>query len=411
MDHALAFASSKPFIRCVANGQRVKSSIRNIHSGVLRTADLEFHLPDDLIATDPATRREDARLLVVRRSDPSDMRDMRVSDLPSLLRRNDRLVVNATRVLPARLEGFRTDTNGRVEGLYLDSIKHDCASVPAWHCMLKGKSLRAGLQVTLTKADGTPSAYKLRLIARDQQAQAWIVIPTGPDGTSLTAESVLPEIGRTPLPPYIMKARKDRGMPAEHQADAGRYQTTFASAPDPAAPVAGAVAAPTAGLHLTPELMNRLREQGVDTSTVLLQVGAGTFKPVETEFVEWHRMHTEWCKVPGSTFADLNRTTSAGGRVICVGTTSARTLETFGNQGAYSTDEWFKSGLLITPGFEWSWTQGLLTNFHLPRSTLLAMVSAMFDEGLPALLRVYAHAIKERYRFFSYGDAMIILPD
>lgn len=378
---------------------------------MLRTADLDFHLPDDLIATDPAQRREDARLLVVRRSDPSDLRDMRISDLPSLLRAHDRLILNATRVLPARLEGFRSDTGGRVEGLYLDSFDHNGGLVPAWHCMLKGKSLRDGLEVTLTHADGTPSEFKLRLITRDDKEHAWIAMPTGPSGASLVADAVLSIVGRTPLPPYIMKARKDRGMPVEHREDVDRYQTTFAAAPDPSAPVSGAVAAPTAGLHLTPELLKRLQDRRVETSTVLLQVGAGTFKPVEAEFVEQHRMHTEWCKVPGETMSDLNATRSAGGRVICVGTTSARTLETFGNQGLHPVDDWFKSALLITPGFRWTWTQGLLTNFHLPRSTLLAMVSAMFDEGLPALLRVYTHAIKERYRFFSYGDAMIILPD
>jgi S-adenosylmethionine:tRNA ribosyltransferase-isomerase len=221
----------------------------------------------------------------------------------------------------------------------------------------------------------------------------------------------------TPLPPYILSARKERHESGDEAKDRATYQTVYAADRAQRADTPGSVAAPTAGLHFTPDLLERLAAAGVARSEVVLHVGAGTFKPVETERLEDHAMHAEWCSLAGAG-PELFGPRPAGGRLIAVGTTSARTLESFALEveaGREALPEWLSTRLLIAPGYRWRAADGMLTNFHLPRSTLLAMVGSLFDGasgsgGVARLKEIYAEAIRLEYRFFSFGDAMLILP-
>jgi len=356
----------------------------------MRTDSLDYDLPAELIADRPAERRDDARLLVVSRSEPGRREHRRARELPDLLTAGDALILNDARVLRARVEGARADTGGRVEGLFLGADADDGSF---WRLMLRASNrLRPGLRIDLG-----PDA-SIELIERDEQG-VWTARARTPHATAAEA---LEAIGRTPLPPYILQARKQRGVPVEDPADVERYQTVYADGR------AGSVAAPTAGLHFTPELLERARARGVSTHRLTLDVGAGTFKPVETEALEDHPMHAETIHVPGSTLRAVEAAREAGARAVVVGTTSARALESVptGHEGDWigSTD------LLIAPGHEWKRVDALLTNFHLPRSTLLAMVGALFPGGVPELLSIYGEAIAGGYRFYSYGDAMLILP-
>lgn len=445
--------------------------------GVLRTSDLEYDLPESLIATSPAEPRDSARLLVVSRSDPSRLEHRVVRDLPALLAPGDLMVLNTTRVIPARLIGHRADTGGRVEGLYLDEadayLGHDkfeksdrahtselptpIAGERRWAVLLQGKRMKAGIDVAIeldapgNAGPGPDSGVRLHLLSPlgAEDRGGWIVSVRSASSAFLDAESsaaILERIGRTPLPPYILKAR-EREAASNNARDLGdaydraRYQTVYATAPtrahdggaDPQGLIAShtlgaSVAAPTAGLHMTPAVLDALAACGVGRADVVLHVGSGTFRPVETEFVEQHRMHTERCAMPGDTRAAIHRTrrsvgalgntTARAGRVICVGTTSARTVESFARLAAADvasshttpTPDWLATDILITPGYPWRWTDGLLTNFHLPRSTLLAMVASLFPGGVERLMEIYGVALRERYRFYSYGDAMLVLP-
>ncbi len=413
---------------------------------MLRTSDLEYDLPESLIATSPAEPRDSARLLVVSRSDPLRMEHRVVRDLPELLLPRDLLVLNTTRVVPARLIGHRADTGGRVEGLYLDEagayLGHEAvpergvnASERRWAVLLQGKRMKAGIDVVIELdgaggvGPGPDSGVRLHLLSPlgSEDRGGWIVSVRGAlEGEASVA--ILERVGRTPLPPYILKAREREAEAAKasHASEAydrARYQTVYASAPESddgtgvkRDPAAGAsVAAPTAGLHLTPAVLEALRARGVGRADVVLHVGSGTFRPVEAEFVEQHRMHTERCAMPRETRgAILGTRGDAAGRVICVGTTSARTVESFARLAASGdeghTTAWLATDILITPGYPWRWTDGLLTNFHLPRSTLLAMVASLFPGGVARLMEIYGVALRERYRFYSYGDAMLVLP-
>lgn len=402
---------------------------------MLRTDDLNYELPEGLIATEPASPRDAARLMVLSRSDPTFLLHRHVRDLPACLRPGDLLVVNVSRVIPARFRGVRADTQGKVEGLYLGPPDETASpNDPAlWRVMLRGRRIRAGVRIQLWDRHGQESGLALEVLrpvprAEDEEgAGAWIV--RAEDATKHEAEPavrVLERIGLTPLPPYILAARRRGHAPGdEHEApvddqhaaaaiealeddDRERYQTVYASAAQ-----TGSVAAPTAGLHFTPDLLARLHATGVQRAEVVLHVGTGTFKPVETEFIEQHPMHSEWCEVPAETARLIERTRAAGGRVVAVGTTSARTLESFSRAdlaGAAANGQvsakWTR--ILITPGYAWQNIDGLMTNFHLPRSTLLAMVSAMFHGGVAQAQAAYAVALRERYRFYSYGDAMLI---
>ncbi len=374
----------------------------------LRTDSLEYDLPDARIATAPAPDRVSARLLVTRRDDPRPLADATVEQLPSHLRAGDLLVRNRTSVLPARLHGARSDTGGAMEGLYLGTRETEPGTLE-WLAMVKMRRMGPGVRVAL-HAGGEPAGVEMELIERTSpNGGAWRVNVhrTGPY-VDADSQTILRAMGTTPLPPYILGARKREGLQIEEGDDRAAYQTTFAREDE-----SGSVAAPTAGLHFTPALDDAIRAKGVEIAEVTLHVGAGTFKPIDAEHVDEHPMHEEWCSVPPETADAIARTRAAGGRVIAVGTTTARTLESFGSVPALGTDEAAagrRTDILITPGHTWSVVDGLLTNFHLPRSTLLAMVGAMFDGGVPALLGLYTHAIDERYRFYSYGDAMLVLP-
>jgi S-adenosylmethionine:tRNA ribosyltransferase-isomerase len=374
---------------------------------VLRTTDLEYDLPSDLVATAPASPRDSARMLVVRRSDPGRVDDLVVRDLPGLISPGDLLVFNETKVLPARFVGHRTDTGAKAQGLYLA----EGPEPSTWVVLIKTRRFRPGAVIRVEQADGSPAGTNLTLISpAPGEPGAWIVrvsvgdAPIHPGGTPC----ILERIGLTPLPPYILAARKERHISTRDEQDRRAYQTVYAGPP-------GSVAAPTAGLHFTPELLQGLAAAGVRRAGVVLHVGIGTFKPVETAFVEEHPIHAEWCSMPAATHDKILDTRRRGARVIPVGTTSARTIESFARAApAPSPDAsgsaWLSTRLLITPGFEWRWTDGLLTNFHLPCSTLMALVAALLPGGAEGLKRLYTHAIERRYRFYSYGDAMLILP-
>lgn len=450
---------------------------------MLRVSDLDYELPPDRIATEPAPQRDGSRLLVVSRSDPNRLEHALVRDLTRYLghdgspsNASDLLVVNTSRVIPARLTGYRADTRGSVEGLYLGPADAEASvgvaalsrgagssagsgassSAMRWRVMLRAGRLREGVEVVLLGPRGEETGVRLRLVARSERegdTGAWIVEALGlrVDEHAIAA---LERVGTTPLPPYIRSARK-RGSsehsnatpPGERAAeppaepddarDRERYQTVYAQAPQrsstsparetSAAPAGvGSVAAPTAGLHFTPALLDALARRGVERADVTLHVGTGTFKPVECEHVEDHPMHSEWCGVPASTCASIARARASGRRVVAVGTTSARTLESFAPEalargaesanGASGCEAWTR--LLITPGHRWRNLDGLMTNFHLPRSTLMAMVAALLDErsgaargdGVARLQAIYRAAIDAGYRFYSFGDAMLVLP-
>lgn len=375
----------------------------------MRTDELDFDLPKDLIATTPAEPRDSSRLLVVQRSDPDRLEHRLFTDLPALLEPRDLLVFNRSRVVPARLIGENASTGGRFEGLFLHQAPSDGRSM-GWVAMIRAKRVKPGKRYELFTADEQPSGVFLETIAPDEHEGpgAWLVKVTGVD---LPTHAILEQLGRAPLPPYILAQRKARAQHPPDAYDRSHYQTIYASDHEP-----GSVAAPTAGLHFTPRVFDALATRSVDTTRVTLHVGAGTFKPVETDTLEDHPMHSEWCALGEARACFPPR---PGRRVLAVGSTSARTLESYARlHGAHpdqAPPERHDTDILIAPGHRWRWVHGMVTNFHLPRSTLLAMVAAMLDmperaDGLGRVHAIYREAIRERYRFFSYGDAMLILP-
>ena len=352
----------------------------------MRTDDFDYDLPPERIAQEPPARREDARLLVLDR-DTGAVAHRAITDLPDLLQPGDLLVVNDTRVLPARLFARRA-TGGRVEFLLLEPV----AEPPgAWTSLLRaGGAIREAEEMPLTDGE-SETGGRIRLVRRLGEGR-WIV-----EGVGESLPSLMERAGRMPLPPYIRRERRDVRDPLDRE----RYQTVFAREP-------GAVAAPTAGLHLTEALLARLAARGVGLARVTLHVGLGTFRPMETEQVEDHVMHEERYEIPAATVDAIRRTRAAGGRVVAVGTTSVRTLEA---AAARSADGVPVAGpgataLFLRPGCEFRVVDALLTNFHLPRSTLLVLVSAF--AGRERVLAVYGEAVAQGYRFFSYGDAMLI---
>lgn len=361
----------------------------------METALFDYDLPESFIAQQPAEPRDSSRLLVLHR------RDGRIEhrifrEIGDYLRAGDLLVVNDSRVIPARLHG-RKPTGGEVEIFLLR--QQDDAGVQ-WECLVRGRNLREGVTVALS------------------DALEAVIIAVTPTGTRIVefSEPVHPyldALGEVPLPPYITRYAGDRE----------RYQTVY-SRPE------GSVAAPTAGLHFTPELLIALRQQGVAFDTVTLHVGLDTFKPVESARVEEHPIHSEWAELSSATARHINDVTLAGGRVVAVGTTTARTLE-WGATGAQGIDPYNPQAcpwqrvaafagdvnLFIYPGYRFRTLDALITNFHLPRSSLLMLVSAFIaqahpeapDTGRRLLLAVYEEAKRAGYRFFSFGDAMLIL--
>lgn len=384
---------------------------------MLRTDTLDFNLPQERIARHPAEPRDAARLMVVHRDAPDVAEHRIVRDLPEILRPGDLMVFNTTRVLPARFVGVREDTGGGVGGIYLEDApgSPSDAAAPEWVCLVKARRTRPGAVIRLYDHHGRPSAHTLTLVRRaEDESGGWVVRPDPPG----RAPEILARIGRVPLPPYILAARRAAGESEEDASDAEDYQTVYAAeAPEDAA----SVAAPTAGLHFTPELLARLDARGVERAEVTLHVGAGTFKPVESAFVEEHPMHAEWCSMsPEAVRAVRAARADPDRRVIAVGTTSARTLEAYAEamtlddgDASVPPPSHLETALLVTPGWRWRWVEGMLTNFHLPRSTLLAMVGALLGddaEGVERLKALYAGAIERDYRFFSFGDAMLLLP-
>lgn len=379
---------------------------------MLRTDELEYDLPPGRVATEPVSPRDSARLIVLRRSRAWAVEHRIVRDLPGLLEPTDVLVLNRTRVVPARLLGVREETGGSVEALYLGQHEERPSESDrvdgSWRMLVKARRFREGAAVRVRDREGRESGLRLVLRHRDATDESvWIVTPEWEGREVAPSESidVLSRVGLPPLPPYIRAARKQAHAPAESRDDEERYQTTYARE-------AGSVAAPTAGLHFTRELLDSIRLRGVEIVEVLLHVGAGTFKPVETEFVEQHAMHAEWCSMSAPAVASVRSARDAGRRVIAVGTTSVRVLETYALawEAERGVPESVQTRLLITPGHRWRWADGLMTNFHLPRSTLMALVAAMLPGGVEELKAAYSEAIRAGYRFYSYGDAMLILP-
>ncbi|MGI2904088.1 tRNA preQ1(34) S-adenosylmethionine ribosyltransferase-isomerase QueA [Tolypothrix sp. VBCCA 56010] len=408
-------------------------------------AGYDYELPQELIAQNPALPRDTSRLLLV--NSPSTGKYSAplhhiFRDLPELLRSGDLLVMNNTRVLPARLYG-RKSTGAEIEVLLLEERRHNC-----WLALVKpGKRFKVGASIVFAArgvegvgewgsggvgewGNGGVGEWGTRK-TRGTRGQGEISSPTSPTSpaspsppspsppippsSSLTATVLetdeatggrllqfdLPEgvslvelldvYGEVPLPPYITQSK----------AESEQYQTVYAQHP-------GAIAAPTAGLHFTPDLLQRLGDHGINQAFVTLHVGVGTFRPVEVENVSTHKMHEEWISVPPETVEQIRATKASGGRIIAVGTTVTRALEGAAKSGNLQPFSG-KTDLFIYPGYEWRVVDGLITNFHLPRSSLLMLVSALI--GRERLLNIYQQAIASRYRFYSFGDAMLILPE
>ena len=363
----------------------------------VRTDLFDYHLPKELIAAQPAARREGSRLLVLDRATGAVTHRV-FGDIGGLLRAGDLLVVNDSRVIPARMHGKRLATGGAVEFLLLERVAPppgEEAAGDRWLVLCKpAKKLKPGERVYFANK---------RLEARVMHYRG-----EGEREVEFSVPDVLPwldELGEMPLPPYILQRRRDmhlRGADPKTLLmpdDPERYQTVYARDP-------GSVAAPTAGLHFTPEMLARLEAAGVERVSVTLHVGPGTFRPVETEDISQHPMHAERFSIPPATADAVNRARAAGRRVVAVGTTSVRSLESAcGEDGAVQPGD-HETRLMIAPGYRFRAVDALLTNFHLPRSTLLMLVAAF--AGREQVLAAYDEAIRERYRFYSYGDAMLI---
>ena len=340
----------------------------------------DFELPDDLIAQRPVSPRDSARLLDVA---PDGLHDRAVRDLPGLLRRGDLLVFNDTKVIPARLKGLRPGSGGRQDVAVEALLIRDLGAGHWLSFARPTKRLRRGDVVTF--ANGLAATVEAK------HEDGSIVLAFDKSGHEfLTA---LEQSGAVPLPPYI------RGGTADAQ-DRADYQTLFARTD-------GSVAAPTAGLHFTPPLLAALAEAGIGTTGVTLHVGAGTFQPVRVDDTDSHTMHAEWGEVPEATARAVVATRAAGGRVVSIGTTSLRLLESVARAHDGAVKPWSgETDIFITPGFRFRAVDLLLTNFHLPRSTLFMLVAAF--AGLDCMKQAYAHAISERYRFYSYGDCCLL---
>ena len=341
----------------------------------------DYELPRHLIAQAPLARRVDARLMVVDRQRQS-IDHYHVRDLPEILSPADCLVLNDTRVIPAKLVGFRTATGGRWEGLFLESDHHGL-----WRVLGKTRGHPvAGETITLVTAAGE-SDIRLSLGTKEPEG-VWVVRPESQEDSA----TVLDRVGRVPLPPYIRKGRMV-------DADRKTYQTVFARHP-------GAVAAPTAGLHFTGGLLELLKGRGMGVAMLTLHVGLGTFRPIETESLADHPMHSERAILEPATVETLLERRQRGGRIVAVGTTTVRVLETAARDGKLKPFTGF-TDLFIRPPFEFHAIDALLTNFHFPRTTLLVLVQTFGGDKL--IRRAYQEAIQEEYRFYSYGDAMLIL--
>ena len=340
----------------------------------MKTSDFDFQLPDELIAQTPLERRDASRLLVLDKGSGA-TRHMHFYDLPTLLRPGDCLILNDSRVLPARLLGHREPGGGAVEVLLLVD-----RGEKVWECLVRpGRKLKPGTRLSF--GDGL---LKAEVLSVEEGGNRLIRF----EYSGIFLE-LLEQLGRMPLPPYIK---------AELQ-DPERYQTVYSRE-------VGSTAAPTAGLHFTKELLMQIEELGVRICYVTLHVGLGTFRPVKAEEIAEHEMHSEYCVVPSDTAETVNRTKAEGGRIICVGTTSCRTVESFAEEDGTLKAGGRWTNIFIYPGYRFKVLDCLITNFHLPQSTLVMLVSAL--AGREHILSAYREAVEMRYRFFSFGDAMFI---
>jgi S-adenosylmethionine:tRNA ribosyltransferase-isomerase len=341
----------------------------------MKTSDFNYELPPELIAQTPLERRDGSRLLVMDR-ETGKTTHRHFYELPELLRAGDCLVLNDSRVLPARLLGHREPTKGAVEVLLLQD-KGD----GVWECLTKpGRKTQPGTELSF--GDGQLTATVVGALDGGNK-----LVQFHYEGIFL---EVLERLGNMPLPPYIK----------ERLEDGERYQTVYSKN-------TGSAAAPTAGLHFTPELLDKIRAMGVKTAFVTLHVGLGTFRPVKADEITDHHMHSEFCIISQESADLINETRKNGGRVICVGTTSCRTLESLAADDGTLTASSKWTDIFIYPGYKFKAMDGLITNFHLPESTLIMLVSAF--AGRDHVLAAYEEAVKEKYRFFSFGDAMAIL--
>ena len=352
----------------------------------MRISDFDYELPEELIAQHPLGRRDASRMLVMSRA-RGDWRDGSFAEFASELREGDTVVVNNTRVFPARLVGRREPTGGRVE-LLLVRRREDLGG-ETWEVLARpARRLEDGARLTF--GDGRLGAEVLEATADGARR----VVRFKSDGDFL---KLLEEFGRMPLPPYIKRDSEDL---AARDEDRERYQTVYAHAP-------GAIAAPTAGLHFTPKVFEELSARGVRTAEVTLHVGYGTFAPVRAEELGAHRVAEERFEIGERAAREVNATRGRGGRVVAVGTTTVRALESAADSEGRVRPGGGETGLTITPGYEFRAVDALLTNFHLPRSSLLVLVSAF--AGREPVLEAYRHAVAARYRFYSYGDCMLIV--
>ncbi len=341
----------------------------------MKLSDFDFYLPEELIAQRPVEPRDASRLLVVHK-DGGAFEHRHFRDLPEYLRPGDAIVVNETRVMPARLMGEREGTGGAIEVLLLKRLERD-----RWETLVKpGKKARPGQRIIF-------GGGLLVGTVQETTEVGGRVVEFAYEGVF---EHVLDQLGQMPLPPYIH----------ERLEDPERYQTVFARE-------WGSAAAPTAGLHFTPELLARLESMGVSVHKIVLHVGLGTFRPVQVEEVLEHKMHSEFYTVEPGTAEALNRVRAAGGRIVAVGTTSVRTLETVTSPEGLVQPGQGWTDIFIYPGYRFKAVDVMITNFHLPKSTLVMLVSAFAGRDLT--LKAYAEAVAERYRFFSFGDAMLLL--
>nr|WP_319218760.1 tRNA preQ1(34) S-adenosylmethionine ribosyltransferase-isomerase QueA [uncultured Trichococcus sp.] len=341
----------------------------------MRTSDFDFNLPEELIAQTPLLDRSSSRLLALD-SKTGEIKDKHFTDMVEELQEGDALVLNNTRVLPARLHGVKPDTGGHIEVLLLNNTQGD-----EWETLVKpGKRVKVGTVISF--GDGRLTAEVMQSLEHGGR-----ILNFKYDGVFL---EILESLGEMPLPPYIK----------ETLADQERYQTVFAKE-------VGSAAAPTAGLHFTADLLEQVASKGVKIVYLTLHVGLGTFRPVSVDDIASHEMHSEFYQLTDEAAQTLNEVRSNGGKIVAVGTTSVRTLETIGTkfEGEIKADSgWTK--IFISPGYSFKVVQGIITNFHLPKSTLVMLVSAF--AGRENVLSAYEHAVKEKYRFFSFGDAMFI---
>lgn len=340
----------------------------------MKTSDFDFDLPEELIAQTPLERRDASRLLVMDKT-TGELEHRHFYELPQFLRKGDCLVLNNSRVLPARLIGQRLPGGGACEVLLLTE-KGD----GVWECLVRpGRRLKPGAKMTFGEG-------KLTATVEQELSDGNRLVKFHYEGIFL---EVLEELGSMPLPPYIREKLEDKE----------RYQTVYSK-------INGSAAAPTAGLHFTPELLQQIQGMGVKLCYVTLHVGLGTFRPVKAEDILEHEMHSEYCMISEEAAQTINETKRQGRRVICVGTTSCRTIESFAHEDGTmeATSGW--TNIFIYPGYRFKVLDGLITNFHLPQSTLIMLVSAL--AGREHVLHSYEEAVKEKYRFFSFGDAMLI---